>query len=157
MKYVDRAKQQFRYLWFNYANLNGLVILIACVVAISWVFGTMSKIQENFDAQRALEQKNQQLQLAELEVQTLKYEQNYYNSDEYKELEARSKLGLASSGEKQLILPENSAAVQALDAKDNTSYVKNTSSSNSNISNESNLQQWMDFLSGKTAAAKLQK
>ena len=129
--------------------------MLAIIIAISWVMGTMSTIQTNFSAQRALDEKKQQLRLAQLEVETLKYEQK---SDEYKELEARSKLGLAYPGEKQLILPENSAAVKSLDSQDDSSsYVKTAPRGNTPAVHKSNFQQWIDFLTGKTAASRLQK
>lgn len=156
MKLTERLRQQLHYVWFNYANFNGLVLLLAIVIAISWVIGTMTTIQTNFRVQRELDEKKQQLQLTRLEVETLKYEQNYYKSDEYKELEARGKLGLASAGEKQLILPENSAKVQNLDKQDDSSYVK-TIPHHAPATNKSNFQQWIDFLTGKTAASRLQK
>ena len=82
MKLVERLRQQLHYIWFNYANFNGLVLLLAIIIAVSWVMGTMSTIQTNFSAQRALDERKQQLRLAQLEVETLKYEQNYYKSDE---------------------------------------------------------------------------
>jgi len=158
MKLVERLRQQLHYIWFNYANFNGLVLLLAIIIAVSWVMGTMSTIQTNFSAQRALDERKQQLRLAQLEVETLKYEQNYYKSDEYKELEARSKLGLADPGEKQLILPENSAAVKSLDGQDdNSSYIKTAPRGNTPAVHKSNFQQWIDFLTGKTAASRLQK
>ena len=152
MKLVERLRQQLHYIWFNYANFNGLVLLLAIIIAVSWVMGTMSTIQTNFSAQRALDEKKQQLRLAQLEVETLKYEQNY------KELEARSKLGLADPGEKQLILPENSVAVKSLDSQDdNSSYIKTAPRNNTPAVHKSNFQQWIDFLTGKTAASRLQK
>ena len=76
MKLTERLRQQLRYVWFNYANFHGLVLLLAIVIAISWVIGTMTTIQTNFRVQRELDEKKQQLQLTRLEVETLKYEQN---------------------------------------------------------------------------------
>ena len=159
MKITLDLRQRLRYLWFNYANFNGLVLILAVVIAISWVLGTLSTIQTNFTAQRALDEKKQQLQLTELEVETLKYQQNYYRSDEYKELEVRSKLGLAAAGEKELILPENSEKVQSLDKADSNQVYATTQLTQNDTSPQtvSNFQQWIDFLSGKTAQSRLQK
>ena len=130
-----------------YATLNNGVILIALVAAVSWVWGSISVMQTNFSAQKMVDEQKRQLELTQLQVDTLKYEQNYYNSDEYKDLAAREDLGLVSSGEKVLILPPNTAAVKqqdTLDAKRETSSVQTNEPT-------SNFEQWVQFFSGRAA------
>lgn len=154
---MQNFKQNLRFFVHRWANFSGFVVILATIIAISWVMGTLSTIQTNFAAQRALDEKQRQLQLAELEVEMLKYQQNYYQSDEYKELEARDKLGLATPGEKELILPENSDKVKALDSDEDDGYVSLSVDDNQTTQNTPNLQQWLDFLSGKTAKNRLQE
>lgn len=95
-----RYKQLARYLWHRWATLNTGIIMVAAFIVLSWVWGSVSMIQANFEAQKAVEERQREKDILELEVETLRYQQNYYNSDEFKDLEARSKLGLAGPGEK---------------------------------------------------------
>lgn len=146
-----RYKQLARYLWHRWATLNTGIIMVAAFIVLSWVWGSVSMIQANFEAQKAVEERQREKDILELEVETLRYQQNYYNSDEFKDLEARSKLGLASPGEKVLILPPNSAQAQQQDEQD--SKAKTVADK---TAARSNFQQWLDFLSGKSSA-RLQK
>ena len=149
-----RQKQLARHLWSRYATLNVGVAFVAAVVALSWVWGSISMIQTNFDAQKTVDERQRELDLLELEVATLEYQKNYYRSDEYKALQARAKLGLASDGEKVLLLPDNSAAVKEQDALDSTA--PGGGATTYTAATTSNFQQWLDFLTGKSAS-RLQK
>lgn len=115
---------------------------LAVVFAAWFIVGTVSVLQRNYGLQHNIESKQRQLTLAELQVQTLEFESDYYQSNEYKELTARQHFGLALPGEKLLILPPNSAKAIA-----NSGQVQPTVSSSDNASDMS---KWLDFLSGKS-------
>jgi cell division protein FtsB len=146
MRFAD-VKKQVIHLWHTHATMSNIVLVIALVIAGGWTWGTISSMQTNLAAQRAYEEQERQLELTKLEVATLQYQQNYYNSDEYKDLSARTYLGLVSPGEKVLILPKNSTDASREVVVDTT---KSTSGASS-ASTRSNFQQWMDFLSGSNA------
>ena len=77
--------------------------MVAAFIVLSWLWGSVSMIQANFEAQKAVEERQREKDILELEVETLRYQQNYYNSDEFKDLEARSKLGLAIEDRKSVV------------------------------------------------------
>jgi cell division protein FtsB len=133
--------------------MNNVVITIALIVAASWAWGSITVMQRNFALQKEADEQQRQLQLTELEVDTLTYQQNYYKSDEYKDLAARTYLGLASPGEKVLILPPNSAAAKAEDTESDSSQKPKANQGSA----QSNFEQWMSFLTGGNSAAVLQK
>ncbi len=135
---IRRLYYHFRH---RYLTLNNVVILIACLIAISWAWGSISVLERNFALERELDGKKKELQLAELEKETLKLENRYYETDEYKELEVRKRLGLAAPGEKVLILPPNSAAAKTAD-------VPETAEKNEISERPTNFQQWVNFLFG---------
>lgn len=143
---------QFRRLWYKikYEHLTPqtVVLLVAVVVAASWVWGSVSMIQANFSAQKTVDERQHERDVLELEVATLRYQQNYYQSNEYKDLQARAKLGLVSSGEKTLILPKNSDAVVRQDQADRSGDAEMSQPAKQT---DSNFQQWLDFLQGKSA------
>ena len=147
MRYIE-IKRQILHLWHTHATMSNVVLAIALVIAGGWTWGTISTMQTNLTAQRAYEEQQRQLELTKLEVATLEYQQNYYNSDEYKDLSARMYLGLVSPGEKVLILPKNSADAQREVLVDTT---KSTTNDSTSTPVRSNFQQWMDFLSGTNA------
>ena len=122
----------------NYLTLNNGVLVLALLITASWVWGTVQAIQQNFVLQQQVDSLSQDISYQELENQTLQFENQYYNSNEYLELSARDNLNKANPGEKLLILPPDT--------------VSDTSSTNqpsvTPIAKRSNFQQWMYFLFG---------
>lgn len=121
--------------------MNNVVVGVALVIGAGWAWGSVEMMQRNFDLQKAIDSKNRQLTLVDLQTQNLKYEQKYYNSSEYQEYALRDRLGLARSGEKALILPENSKEAKSADAQLSEKTIASTEPL-------SNFQQWMNFLFG---------
>jgi len=126
----------------NYLTFNNLVILTAFLIAAGWVWGSLQVMQRNYGLQKEVDYKKRQLQLAELQKDSLQLQKRYYETNEYKELAARESLGLVMPGEKVLILPDNSPDVKAADAK------KSPVATTVPQDNTSNLEQWLNFLFG---------
>jgi len=129
----------------KYMTLNNVVAAVALLIALSWIWGSLSVMQRNYDLQKDLELKKRQLQLAEVETKSIEFENRYYQTREYQELAVRNSLGLVLPGEKVLILPDNTQAAKDADAK------LDSSPSNSVVEKQSNYRQWMDFLFGKNS------
>lgn len=126
----------------KYANINTFVILVAFLIAAGWVWGSLGVMQRNYLLQKEVDHKKRQLQLAELQKESLELQNRYYQTNEYKELALRESQGLVMPGEKVLILPENSESVKESDSS------KGSITSSGEALGESNLQQWMNFLFG---------
>lgn len=124
----------------RYMTMNNVVIAVALVIGASWTWGSIGMMQRNYTLQKEVDSKKREQQLADLEVQTLTYQQNYYQSSEYQDLAMRERLGVADAGEKALILPPNSQAAKDAD--------KQTGKKTSAVVPESNFQQWANFLFG---------
>lgn len=127
----------------NYLTFNNLVILTAFLIAAGWVWGSLQVMQRNFALQKEVDYKQRQLQLAELQKDSLELQKRYYETNEYRELAARESLGLVMPGEKVLILPDNSEAAKQADAKADRSGTQNVP-----LDKTSNLEQWLNFLFG---------
>ncbi len=140
-------RKKLRHLWRRYGTMNNIVIVVALAIAASWAWGSVTAMQRNFALQKTNDEQRQLAEPTQLQVDTLKYQQNYYKSDEYKELSARMYLGLAGPGEKVLILPPNSAG-----AKDEEAASAIAGSRSSANASASNLEQWVDFLTGRNVA-----
>lgn len=122
-----------------YLNLNNGVLLVAVLIAVSWVWGTVEAIQRNFVLQQQVDTLAQELAFHELENETLEFHKKYYQTDEYLELSARERLNKAGAGEKVLILPPNTVKPAASEAAEPTITP---------IRDRSNFDQWSYFLFG---------
>ncbi|MES2876664.1 MAG: septum formation initiator family protein [Patescibacteria group bacterium] len=142
MKNINRTtlRRTYYHVRHNYFTTNNLVVLIGLFVAASWVWGSVQAMERNYDLQKEIDYKQRELRLAELETQKLQFEQNYFKSDEYKELAVREKLGLINPGEKVLILPPNTEAASADEKK--------AAGDTPRAVPESNFQAWINFLFG---------
>lgn len=141
MKHINLRKLVYT-IRHDYLTFNNLVILVAFLIAAGWVWGSLQVMQRNYTLQKEVDYKKRQLQLTELQKENLELQNRYFTTNEYKELALRDSLGLVMPGESVLILPENSEAAKASDAK------PSVSSSPSTQERTSNLEQWLNFLFG---------
>lgn len=142
---IIMKKIKIRRIWYllrhKYFTLNNGVILIAFMIAAGWVWGSLNVMQRNYNLQKELDDKSRQLIVAELDKDNAELEQRYYQTNEYKELAVRERLGLASPGEGVLMLPDNSQAAKDADKTTTvTTQIK--------VEKISNFGQWMNFLFG---------
>tara|TARA_Y100001970_G_scaffold252674_1_gene326685 strand:- start:55 stop:513 length:459 start_codon:yes stop_codon:yes gene_type:complete len=125
----------------KYATFNNVVIVAAFIIAAGWVWGSLGVMQRNYDLQKEVDYRRQQLELAQLQVDNLTLQNQYYQTNEYRELQARESLGLVMPGESVLILPENSEEAKASDTQETRLVVVPQE-------NVTNLEQWLNFLFG---------
>lgn len=116
----------------KYYTLDNAVLLIALAIALSWLWGTMDTLQNNFRLQSQINDLQHQVERNKLEADNLALENQYYASQEYLELQARQRLNKAAEGEHLLVLPANT--VQDSPAKKVSSDTEQT-----------NFQAWLQF------------
>lgn len=138
-RHLHRALYQLKHRFFT---LNNIVIGIAVLIAAGWVWGSLGVMQRNYSLQRTIDQKSQELLLAELETRSLELEREYYKTREYQELAVRERLGKGIRGENALIFPRTTPLTNARAS----SEPRNTQPAQTN--QPSNFEQWMDFLFG---------
>lgn len=112
------------------------VVLIVIVATVLFLAMTIQVLNNNYTLQRQIDNAKLDNQIAELENQNLKLEQEYYKTSEYQELSARALLGKAQPGEHLVLLPK---------------VAKTATSSNDGQARtaKSNMDQWLDFLFGQ--------
>lgn len=126
----------------KYLTFNNIVIAVAFLIAASWVWGSLQVMQRNFNLQKEVDRKSQQLELAQLQKDSLELQKRFFQTDEYRELAARQSLGLVMPGESVMILPPNSPAVIEADKNVGNTTVAAVQPEVSNI------EQWLNFLFG---------
>ena len=114
----------------DYLTLNNVVIAAAILIAMSWAWGSIESMPKNYELQRSIDNKRQQVEIEKLQVALLEYESKYYQSEEYQELTIRQRTGKGLPGEKQLITQSFESATSAQKL---ASSAKRT---------DSNFQQW---------------
>ena len=119
----------------------GQLIFLVIVLLISW--SGVKAIQSNYVLQKQVSILQQQNQVQQLENSNLQLQNNYYNTNQYLELSARQELGLGSSGETELIVPQN----VALATLSNISTPQGSSTNNASKLPwyERNAKSWFDF------------
>ena len=128
----------------QYLTMNNIVLAVALLIALSWGWSSVLAVQRNYQLQREVDAKNREKSLIELETENLKFEQKYYQSSEYQELELKRRLGLARPGEKVLILPTNSARAELVDSTNQ----QNAVAAMIREVPPTPMEQWIEFLFG---------
>lgn len=122
--------------WRSYLTLQNGAVVLGLLIAISWSWGTVSTLQKNFELQQQVDTLDQEVELADLQNQNLKFQQNYLRSNEFLEISAREKLGKIAPGEKLIILPDSSGIT------DKVTEAKRPAAA---AVKPSNFSQWMRF------------
>jgi len=122
-------------------NVQNGTVVIALLIALGWVWGTVTTLQKNFNYQRQVDQLSAEVELDKLRNQNLAFQQKYFQSSEFLELSAREKLGKVAPGEKVIILPDSR------DVKDTVKPTETVLTGQAEV--PSNFQQWVRFFFGR--------
>lgn len=124
----------------RFAKLASPGMLMIVGVAVFWLGFmtiTIDVMNRNYRLQRQVDQGALDNQVIEIQNENLRLERAYYKTDEYLELSARALLGKALPGEHLVLLKRAEVADT------------NQGKTNQQFEQRSNLDQWLDFLSGK--------
>lgn len=118
------------------ASRRGILNIIGLSIAVYLVTILVGVVKHNNDLRGQIS--SLELQIATLQTQQaeLNYKIHYYQTDSFKEKQARANLGLQKPGEGVVILPNTTKASTETVAKAATSKT-------------SNIKQWFNFLFGK--------
>lgn len=137
-KIKTKIRQFFYVLRHDYFNTSNVIFFIAVAVCAFWTYGSIMSMTRNWLLSEEVAEKKHQLAVLELEIENLELENDYYRSNEYKELAARAKEGKKLAGENLVILPDNSEYAKG-------KYNQNTVTEKPSYSNISH---WISFLFG---------
>lgn len=125
---------------FSDVRFAGQVIFVIIVLLISW--SGAKAIQSNYGLQKQVTAINQQNSIQQLENTNLALQNKYYNSNQYLELSARQNFGLASPGEKELLVPQSVALAYAPNPAISSAVASSTISS---PHSQNNFEAWVSF------------
>ncbi len=92
---------------FQDVRALGIVMFLVIALLISW--SGIKVIETNYGLQKEIAQAQQENEVRKLENRNLALENQYFETDEYLELEARKNFGLAAPGETVLVVPKQVA------------------------------------------------
>ncbi len=115
--------------------------IFGILVAVYVGFYLVTTVRHNYQLQQQISGEQKQISNLQTANQTLKYQIQYYGTDDYKQEEARAKLGLQAPGEGVILLPH----------ADGSTTTTQTPVKAKPAPKLSHWQQWVDFLEGKYA------
>ena len=139
---LEKVKTWFRRLRYytkkDILTFNNIVLFLAVVLCLIWTYGAINSMSRNWQLEEKLKTRQLEAAKLKLEVETLQLEQDYFQTDEYKELMARIKLNKMQPGETMVVLPKNSESAINKYANTKTEMKQE----------RSNFAEWLDFLFG---------
>lgn len=125
----------------------GLIVFAIIVLLVSW--SGVRVIETNYRLQQQIARMEEQTKLLELENANKKLENEYYETDQYLELQARKQFGKAAKGETVLIVPKKVALAHTVELpKPKDEEKKKTTPSKPFY--QKNFEAWMEFLFRRT-------
>jgi len=137
---MNRLRTKLRQLIYrlrkDYLTLNNMVLVVALMLCASWAWSAVSTMTRNWELEQKLEARQLYAQKLTLEIANMELEQEYYRTEEYQELMARSKQDKMLPGETMVVLPENSRVAREKYARDEIAVTEEMS----------NFETWLGFL-----------
>ena len=127
---------------FSDIRFTGQVIFAVIVFLIFW--SGARAVQSNFNLQKQIVKLRQQNNQIEIQDNNIKLENQYYSSNQYKELFARQNLGLGYPGETEILVPDNVALQYSLNLN-NQKASKTPKNLYKEASFQKNFTAWINF------------
>lgn len=131
---IERSSQDIR--------VAGLLVFGIIAILVTW--SGIGAVESNYSLQKQISQLQQQNELSNLQNNNLQLQNEYYNTNEYLELQARQLLGKALPGEKLILVPESVALAQNVNIPSDATL--NSNPPPVKPAYQSNFEDWMNFL-----------
>jgi cell division protein FtsB len=132
---------------FQDVRALGIAMFLVIALLISW--SGVKVIETNYSLQKEIAQMEQETAVRRLENRNLELENQYFETDEYLELEARKNFGLAAPGETVLVVPKTVALKNVVPEENLT--IPGKTAEKKKHKWQQNVDAWMDFLLHKNA------
>ena len=126
---------------FQDVRVAGLLVFGIVVLMVTW--SGVGAVEQNYNLEKEISGLQQQNSLQQLQNNNLALENQYYNTDEYIELEARQLLGKALPGEKLVLIPQSVALSDSVSLTNQSNL--NNSKTLTKPSYQSNFEAWVNF------------
>lgn len=125
----------------------GLLVFCVIVLLVSW--SGVRVIETNYELQQQIARQEEHNKLRELENANKKLENEYYQTDQYLELQARKQFGKAAPGETVLLVPKHVALAHSVEPPKETTAAKQKNHPSKPFY-QKNFEAWMSFFFHRT-------
>lgn len=124
-------------------DVRVLGLLVFCIIALLVTYSGLGAIQTNFVLQKQIARIEQENQIRELENTNLRLTNEYFNTEQYLELQARKQFGKAAPGETVVLVPRNVALNYTVDTPKESDVTLQEKPHKPAY--QQNFEAWMDF------------
>lgn len=125
-------------------------LLVFCVIALLVAWSGLGAIQTNFVLQKQIARLEQENKVKELENTNLQLKNQYYNTDQYLELQARRQFGRAAPGETVVLIPREVALSRTVEVEQEETKDKTIVPDKPVY--QKNFEAWIDFFFHRSAS-----
>lgn len=138
MSGVTNKLRQTKYkLKHDFLTIENIVLAVAIILCLTWTYQSIVAMSRNWELADRLTAERKTLELLSVEVEAAELENEYYKTEEYQELMARKYMDKKLSGEKMVVMPDNTEAAKSRDRQDKSDVKEKT---------YSNFEKWMMYL-----------
>jgi cell division protein FtsB len=120
----------------------GLLVFLGVTLLIAW--SGVKAIDTNYGLQKQVATLQQQNAIQKLTNSNLALQNDYYNTNQYLDVEARQAFGLGAPGETEILIP-NSVALAHTTTLPNTEQQLTAKAASKQPTYQRNFEAWMDF------------
>jgi cell division protein FtsB len=129
---------------FSDVRVLGLLAFGIIAVLITWSGLKTAKV--NYELEKQISQLQQRNSVEKLENENLQLKNEYYKSDQYLELAARSKFNKAAVGERLYLIPKSVELVHTLESPVKAKRETTRQHAKQKSKYQENFDAWMEFL-----------
>jgi cell division protein FtsB len=130
-------------------DIRVIELIVFCFIFLLVSWSSVSVIQQNYDLQKQIARLEEKNQIQQLENSNQKLKNEYYNSDQYLELQARSAFGKGAPGERLLLVPKKVALSKTVDLSKAKMAAASDKVADKPIY-QKHFEAWMDFFSRRS-------
>lgn len=122
----------------------GLLVFAFVILLVTW--SGIGVVQTNYELQKKISGLEQEVAVQRLENSNLTLRNDYFETDQYLELQARRQFGKAANGEKLLIVPRQVALSHSVAPAVDDQPAETASSETDKPFYQKNFEAWTSFL-----------
>jgi cell division protein FtsB len=146
-------KESLKKIFKHLTDVRILGLLAFGVIAVLITWSGLKTAKTNYELEKQISRLQQRNDVERLENENLKLKNEYYKSQQYLELAARSKFNKAKPGEKLYLVPEEVELSNTLESPSQARKKKARQETGDKPAYQRNVEAWTDFLFNKSGGS----
>jgi len=149
LKKIKKYTNKSHFLLLKDVRVIGLLVFGVIVLLVTW--SGLGAIQTNFVLQKQVNRLQEENKVGELENTNLKLKNQYFNTQQYLELQARRQFGKAAPGESMVLIPKTVALAKTKELNAQNTAKQQTSKPQK-PAYQKNFEAWMSFFFNRSSS-----